>query len=174
MLGTRCYRLALLVRVSGTSGCGRACTCWRPLTSRGRTARSPCGERVRGIHAKSVVKRAVPLTRLARLRVLCGSPPSPAGRESAAARGAILRSAYVWHYHDHAIESAFAVSHRQDDRSGCLRALHNRLRIFARILTSPLQCWHRANLHHTCSLMLPPGFHRVGYPGDKNEHANRT
>jgi hypothetical protein len=22
------------VRVSGTSGCGRACTCWRPLTSR--------------------------------------------------------------------------------------------------------------------------------------------
>src|SRR5262249_59288827 len=32
MLGARCYRLALLVRV--TSGCGRACTCWRPLTSR--------------------------------------------------------------------------------------------------------------------------------------------
>src|SRR5262249_12008124 len=28
-------------------------------------------------------------------------------------------------------------------------------RIYARILTSPLQCWHRAYLHHTCSLMLP-------------------
>src|SRR5262249_39600550 len=35
----------------------------------------------------------------------------------------------------------------------------------ARILTSPLQCWHRADLHHTCSLMLPLGFRRVGYRG---------
>src|SRR5262245_24369525 len=32
----------------------------------------------------------------------------------------------------------------------------------ARILTSPLQCWHRADLHHTCSLMLPLAFRRVG------------
>jgi hypothetical protein len=77
-------------------------------------------------------------------------------------------------YHDHAIESAFAVSHRQDDRSGCLRALHNRLRIYARIPTSPLQCWHRASLHHTSSLMLPLRFRRVGYRGDKNERANRA
>jgi hypothetical protein len=37
-----------------------------------------------------------------------------------------------------------------------------------------LQCWHRADLHHTCSLMLPLGFRRAGYRGDKNERANRA
>ena len=173
MLGARCYRLALLVRVSGTSGCG---TCMHVLATadKSRENRSlPLRGEGEGYSRKISCQASGPPhsartpPRALRLATL-------AGRESAAARGSSLRSACVWHYHDHAIESAFAVSHRQDDRSGCLRALHNRLRIFARILTSPLQCWHRANLHHTCSLMLPPGFHRVGYPGDKNEHANRA
>src|SRR5262249_27441082 len=43
MLGARCYRLALLVWVLETSGWRRECTCSRPVTSRGRTAGSPCG-----------------------------------------------------------------------------------------------------------------------------------